>query len=168
MRVRRSAARGWLGCSLALVAPTPADAQSYATRPVRLVVGFGAGGPTDIPARFIADKLGSQLGHRVIVENKPGAAGMLATRDALSQPADGHTLLLCTHFESINTAVYRNPQFKLDRPRADLADLEILLRHRDDQRDPGERHRNHSSPMPRPIPASSATRPSAPPRRRRF
>ena len=89
---------------LALVA-TAADAQTYATRPVRLVVGFGAGGPTDIPARFIADKLGTILKQRVVVENKPGAAGMLATRDAISQPADGHTLLLCTHFESINTAV---------------------------------------------------------------
>ena len=143
-----------------------ADAQSYATRPVRLVVGFGAGGPTDIPARFIADKLGTILKQRVIVENKPGAAGMLATRDVLAQPADGHKLLLCTHFESINTAVYRNPQFKLDRPRADLADREILLRHRDDQRAAGERSRA-SSHTPRPIPARSATRPSAPPRRRR-
>ena len=82
---------------------------------MRLVVGFGAGGPTDIPARFIADKLGTILKQRVVVENKPGAAGMLATRDAISQPADGHTLLLCTHFELINTAAYRNPQFKLEQ-----------------------------------------------------
>ena len=130
-----------LAARVRLALATPADAQSYAQRPVRLIVGFGAGGPTDIPARFIADKLGTILKQRVVVENKPGAAGMLATRDAISQPADGHTLLLCTHFESINTAVYRNPQFKLDRPRADLADLEILLRHRDDQRAAGQRHR---------------------------
>ena len=47
---------------LALIATQPAGAQSYATRPVRMVVGFGAGGPTDIPARFIADKLGDKLG----------------------------------------------------------------------------------------------------------
>jgi tripartite-type tricarboxylate transporter receptor subunit TctC len=74
----------------ALIVTSAASAQSsYATRPVRLVVGFGAGGPTDIPARFIADKLGTQIGHRVIVENKPGAAGMIATRDVLSQrPTD--------------------------------------------------------------------------------
>ena len=127
MRVDRAALLLGLGLvfGLALIAPTAADAQSYATRPVRLVVGFGAGGPTDIPARFIADKLGRQLGHRVIVENKPGAAGMLATRDALSQPADGHTLLLCTHFESINTAVYRNPQFKL----TDLAPISLISKY---------------------------------------
>src|SRR5438309_62426 len=60
----------------------------YPARPIRLVVGFGAGGPTDIPARFVADKLGQALGTRVVVENKPAAAGMIATRDALSQPRD--------------------------------------------------------------------------------
>ena len=123
MRVDRAALL--LGFGFALVATTAADAQSYATRPVRLVVGFGAGGPTDIPARHIADKLGALLKQRVVVENKPGAAGMLATRDAISQPADGHTLLLCTHFESINTAVYRNPQFKL----TDLAPISLIAKY---------------------------------------
>lgn len=121
MRVHRAAL---LGICLAF-ATTAADAQSYAQRPVRLIVGFGAGGPTDIPARFIADKLGALIKQRVIVENKPGAAGMLATRDALSQPADGHTLLLCTHFESINTAAYRNPQFRL----TDLAPISLIAKY---------------------------------------
>jgi tripartite-type tricarboxylate transporter receptor subunit TctC len=104
---------------LALGLSAPSLAQDYPTRPVRLVVGFGAGGPTDIPARFIAEKLGALLGQRVFVENKTGAAGMIATRDVLAQPADGYNLLLCTHFESINTALYKNPGFKL----ADLAPL---------------------------------------------
>jgi tripartite-type tricarboxylate transporter receptor subunit TctC len=106
-------------------ATSAADAQTYAQRPVRLIVGFGAGGPTDIPARFIADKLGTILKQRVVVENKPGAAGMLATRDAIAQPADGHTLLLCTHFESINTAAYRNPQFRL----SDLAPISLIAKY---------------------------------------
>src|SRR5712691_7284455 len=88
-------------------------ADPYPTRPIRLVVGFGAGGPTDIPARFIADKLGDALGQRVVVENKPAAAGMIATRDVLAQSRDGYNLLLCTHFEAINTAVYKNAGFKL-------------------------------------------------------
>jgi tripartite-type tricarboxylate transporter receptor subunit TctC len=113
-----------LGISLAFIT-TAADAQSYAQRPVRLIVGFGAGGPTDIPARFIAEKLGAIIKQRVIVENKPGAAGMLATRDAISQPPDGHTLLLCTHFESINTAAYRNPQFRL----TDLAPISLIAKY---------------------------------------
>ena len=61
----------------------------------------------------------------MIVENKPAAAGMLATRDVLSQPADGYTLLFCTHFESINTAVYKNPGFKL----ADLAPISLVAKY---------------------------------------
>jgi tripartite-type tricarboxylate transporter receptor subunit TctC len=97
----------------------------YPARPVRLVVGFSAGGPTDLPARLIGDKLGALLGQRVVVENKPGAAGMLATREVLAQPADGHTLLLCTHFESINTVLYRNVSYKL----TDLAPISMIAKY---------------------------------------
>ena len=111
---------------LALAGIGAATAQdAYPTRPIRLVVGFGAGGPTDIPARFIADKLGEALGQRVVVENKPAAAGMIATRDVLSQPRDGYTLLLCTHFEAINTAVYKNVQFKL----SDIAPISLIAKY---------------------------------------
>jgi tripartite-type tricarboxylate transporter receptor subunit TctC len=109
--------------ALACLVAQPAQSQDpYPTRPIRLIVGFAAGGSTDIPARYIADKLGERLGQRILVENKPAAAGMLATRDALSQPKDGYTLLLCTHFESINVAVYKNPQYKL----ADLAPISLV------------------------------------------
>jgi tripartite-type tricarboxylate transporter receptor subunit TctC len=109
---------------LALVASAGAQ-ESYPERPIRLVVGFGAGGPTDIPARFIADKLGTALGQRVIVENKPAAAGMMATRDVLAQPKDGYNLLLCTHFESINVAAYKNVQFRLE----DLAPIALISKY---------------------------------------
>jgi tripartite-type tricarboxylate transporter receptor subunit TctC len=118
-----------LGCALLLLAPiglgAPRAEEPYPVRPIRLVVGFGAGGPTDIPARFIAEKLGEALGQRVIVENKPAAAGMIATRDALSQPRDGYTLLLCTHFEPINAALYRNAQFKL----SDIAPVSLIAKY---------------------------------------
>jgi tripartite-type tricarboxylate transporter receptor subunit TctC len=109
---------------LAAVAPTKAQ-ENYPARPIRLVVGFGAGGPTDIPARFVADKLGAALGQRVVVENKPAAAGMIATRDVLAQPRDGYTLLLCTHFEPINVAIYRNAGFKL----SDLAPISLIAKY---------------------------------------
>ena len=110
---------------LALACSTSQHAHAqdtYPTRPIRLIVGFQAGGSTDIPARYIADKLGDLLGQRVVVENRPAAAGMVATREALAQPRDGYTLLLCTHFESINIAVYKNPQYRL----ADLAPISLV------------------------------------------
>jgi tripartite-type tricarboxylate transporter receptor subunit TctC len=112
--------------AFAALAPSSSPAQDvYPTRPVRLVVGFAAGGSTDIPARYVADKLGALLGQRVAVENKGGAAGMLATREVLAQPRDGYTLLLCTHFESINSAVYRNPGFQL----TDLAPISLISKY---------------------------------------
>jgi tripartite-type tricarboxylate transporter receptor subunit TctC len=115
-----------LGAALVLGLFAPAFAQeNYPDRPIRLVVGFGAGGPTDIPARFIADKLGTAIGQRVIVENKPAAAGMMATRDVLAQPKDGYSLLLCTHFESINVAAYKNVQFRLE----DLAPIALISKY---------------------------------------
>lgn len=114
-------------CGLVLLASlgTAGAQETYPSRPIRLVVGFGAGGPTDIPARFVAEKLGEALGQRVVVENKPAAAGMVAARDVLSQPRDGYTLLLCTHFEAINTAVYKNVLFKLD----DIAPISLITKY---------------------------------------
>ena len=103
----------------------PRAQETYPNRPIRLLVGFGAGGPTDIPARFIADRLGAALGQPVVVENKPAAGGIVATRDVIAQPADGYTLLLCTHFEEINYAVYRNAGFKL----SDLAPISLIAKY---------------------------------------
>jgi tripartite-type tricarboxylate transporter receptor subunit TctC len=105
------------GCVLAvlavLFAGTAFAEEHYPDRTVRLIVGFGAGGPTDIPARYIAQHLEPILARSVIVENKPGASGQIATSYVLSQPRDGYTLLLCTHFESINEAVYKHVAYKL-------------------------------------------------------
>jgi tripartite-type tricarboxylate transporter receptor subunit TctC len=110
-----------VGC---LIFPAASE-DTYPTKPVRLIVGFAAGGPTDLPARYVADELSKRLGKPVVVQNKAGAGGLLATRDALAQPADGYTLLLCTHFESINVAVYRNPQYKLD----DVAPVSLISKY---------------------------------------
>jgi tripartite-type tricarboxylate transporter receptor subunit TctC len=97
----------------------------YPNKPVRLVVGFSAGGPTDVPARFIADRLGTALGQRLIVENRTGAGGQIATQDVLAKPRDGYNLLLCTHFEAINLAIYRNAAYRL----ADLAPISQISRY---------------------------------------
>jgi tripartite-type tricarboxylate transporter receptor subunit TctC len=100
-------------------------ADNYPNRPIRLVVGFGAGGPTDIPARFIADRLGAALGQAVVVENKPAAGGIVATRDVIAQPRDGYTLLLCTHFDATNIVVYRNAGYKL----GDIAPVSLIAKY---------------------------------------
>jgi len=111
--------------ALAIVALGVNAQANYPDKPVRLVVGFSAGGPTDLPARFIADRLGSALGQRVIVDNRPGAGGQIATQDVLSKPRDGYNLLLCTHFEAINAAVYKSVAYKL----ADLAPITQISRY---------------------------------------
>jgi tripartite-type tricarboxylate transporter receptor subunit TctC len=110
---------------LPLCAPSAEAADPYPSRPIRLVVGFGAGGPTDIPARFIADRLGNALGQPVVVENKPAAGGIVATRDVLAQPRDGYTLLLCTHFDATNIAVYRNAGYQL----SDIAPISLIAKY---------------------------------------
>ena len=71
--------------------------------------------------RFIADRLGAALGQGVIIENRPGAAGQIATQDVLAKPRDGYNLLLCTHFRPINAAVYKSVPCKLSH---DLPPLE--------------------------------------------
>lgn len=102
-----------------------AAAETYPNRPIRLVVGFLAGGPTDIPARFIADRLSAQLGQKVYVENKPGAGGMIALNDVLAQPRDGYTLQFCTYFDAINTLLYKNVSYKL----ADIAPVALVSKY---------------------------------------
>lgn len=81
-----------------LAATVPATAQpatgaGFPSRPLRLLVPVAAGGPSDFIARQVAQQLGTALGQVVTVENKPGANGLLAAREALAAPADGHTLL---------------------------------------------------------------------------
>ena len=111
---------------VALAASSAVHAQAnFPEKPIRLVVGFTAGGPTDLPARVVADKLGSSIGQRVVVENRPGAGGQLATQDVLSKPADGYNLLLCTHFESINLALYKKLSYQL----SDIAPISQISRY---------------------------------------
>jgi tripartite-type tricarboxylate transporter receptor subunit TctC len=112
--------------ALLLAAPAALQAQAaYPEKPIRLVVGFSAGGPTDLPARYIADRLGAALGQRVIVENRTGAGGQIATQDVLAKPRDGYSLLLCTHFEGINLAIYKHAAYTL----ADIAPITQIARY---------------------------------------
>ena len=82
--------------ALALIYPAVAPAQTYPTKPVRMIVPFPAGGATDIVARLVAQKLGDAVGHQVIVDNRGGAAGTLGSDLAAKAPPDGYTVLIGT------------------------------------------------------------------------
>jgi tripartite-type tricarboxylate transporter receptor subunit TctC len=83
-----------LATSAALVAPAPLSAQLYPTKPVKIIVAFPPGAVTDTTGRLIAARLTATLGQPVIVENKPGASGIIGTEAALKAPPDGYTLTM--------------------------------------------------------------------------
>jgi tripartite-type tricarboxylate transporter receptor subunit TctC len=92
-----------------------AQAQAYPSRPVRIVVGFPAGGATDIQARLMGEWLTERLGQQFIVENKPGASGNIGTDTVAKAPADGYTLLQVVTPHAINAALYSNLPFDFMR-----------------------------------------------------
>jgi tripartite-type tricarboxylate transporter receptor subunit TctC len=92
-----------------------ARAQAYPSRPVRIVVGFPAGGATDIQARLMGEWLTERLGQQFIVENKPGASGNIGTETVAKAPVDGYTLLQVVTPHAINTALYSNLSFDFIR-----------------------------------------------------
>jgi len=91
-----------------------ARAQGYPTRPVRIIVGFVAGGPNDIVARLIGQWLSERLGQQFIVENRAGAAGNIATEAVLKAPPDGYTLLLVNSTHAVNANLYEKINFAHD------------------------------------------------------
>jgi tripartite-type tricarboxylate transporter receptor subunit TctC len=100
-----------------------ASAQAYPTRPVRIVVGFAAGGTTDIIARLIGQWLSERLGQQFVIENRPGASSNLATEAVARAPADGYTLLALTATNSINATLFDKLSFNLNRDLAMVAGL---------------------------------------------
>jgi tripartite-type tricarboxylate transporter receptor subunit TctC len=85
-----------------------AAAQNYPSRPIRVVVPFAAGGIADITTRLIADRLGDNLGERLVIDNQPGAGGMAAARSVLAAPADGYTLILFSNGTAINVPLFKS------------------------------------------------------------
>jgi tripartite-type tricarboxylate transporter receptor subunit TctC len=103
---------------------TPALAQEYPSRPIRLLVGFAAGGSTDVFARAIAPRLQALLGQPVVIENRPGAGGNIATEATARSAPDGYTLLLGTIGPlAINPTLYGNLSFD---PLKDLTPVSLV------------------------------------------
>ena len=100
-----------------------AAAQTFPTKPVRLVVGFAPGGVADITARVVAQKLSEQLGQQVIVDNRPSAGGIVAAEAVAKAEPDGHTLLLMTNGNAVSASLFRTLPYDT---QADFAPVSTL------------------------------------------
>lgn len=108
---RRSMLLG-LAMAAGLASSGPASAQAdYPTRPVKIIVPFGAGGVADVTIRIVAEKLSEKMGQRFIVENMPGAGGITAARAALSSAPDGQTLTMLTNGTAVSVPLFANLPF---------------------------------------------------------
>ena len=100
-----------------------AIAQNWPSQPIKIIVGYPAGGASDVAARIVGQKLSERLGQPVVIENKPGAAGNIGADQVAKAPADGYTLLLGTISLSVNPSLY--PKMTYD-PQKDLAAISMI------------------------------------------
>jgi tripartite-type tricarboxylate transporter receptor subunit TctC len=104
----RFVVRSLAACALLLAAALPASAAGYPERTVKVIVPFAAGGPTDVMARLIAQKLGERLGQQFYVENVPGAGGNIGMVNAARATPDGYTILFVSSSYTVNPSLYKN------------------------------------------------------------
>jgi len=125
--MKRGAALGFALAIGLLAAMAPARAQdAYPSRPIKLIVGFAAAGATDVVARLVARGMSEELGQNVLVENRPGAGGALATDAVAKSPPDGYTLFVGASSNLVmNIALHKNLPFDIDR---DLVGIALLTR----------------------------------------
>jgi tripartite-type tricarboxylate transporter receptor subunit TctC len=107
----------WFIAALAVI-PMLAAAQSYPTKPIRIVLPFGPGGVADITTRTIAPKLSDSLGQQIVVENLPGAGGIRASETVAKAAPDGYTLLLLTNGNAVSKALFKSLPYD---PETDFA-----------------------------------------------
>jgi tripartite-type tricarboxylate transporter receptor subunit TctC len=120
--VLRRGAMGLIGIGLSAIASIgSAAALDYPTRPVRFVVGYPAGGSTDIIARLIGQRLSERLGQQFVIENKPGAGNNIGTEAVVNAEPDGYTVLLVNPANFINASLYTNLKFNFIRDIAAVA-----------------------------------------------
>jgi tripartite-type tricarboxylate transporter receptor subunit TctC len=116
-----------LAAAAALVAPSPkALALDYPTRPVKIVLGFAPGGPADIIARLVGQRLSERLGQPFVIEYRPGAGINIATEAVVRAAPDGYTLLWTTSANEINATLYETLNFNFIRDIAPVACIDLL------------------------------------------
>src|SRR5262249_34997760 len=127
-RAMRFARRHFLRLAASAVAlpavSRQAWAQGYPSRPVRIIVGFAAGGPADIVARLIWQKLAEQLGPPFLIENRLGAGTSIAAEAVVKAAPDGYTLLLISTAQAVNTSLYKKLSFNFIRDIAPVAGID--------------------------------------------
>src|SRR3974390_222252 len=121
-RSLRPVAALYLVCT-ALVATGGVSATEYPVRPVRWIVGYPAGGTTDMVARLIGHWLSERLGQQFIIENKPGAGNNIGTEAAINSPPDGYTVLLVNPANAINATLYQKLPFNFMRDTAPVGGI---------------------------------------------
>jgi tripartite-type tricarboxylate transporter receptor subunit TctC len=119
----RHAARGWLGLLLLSGVAAWSQAQDYPARPVRIIVPFAAGGPADIYARFIGQRLQETMGQNFVVDNRPGAGSIIGTDAVAKSAPDGYTLLLMSNTHTVNESLIPNKPFQLMRDFEPIAPI---------------------------------------------
>ncbi|MBV8744620.1 MAG: tripartite tricarboxylate transporter substrate binding protein [Xanthobacteraceae bacterium] len=111
------------GFLFAILAISNAAAEEYPSRPIKWIVGYPAGGTTDILARLIGQWLSEHVGQQVIIENRPGAGNNIGTEAVINAPPDGYTVLLVNPANGINTSLYKKLNFNFVRDIAPVAGL---------------------------------------------
>jgi len=127
---RRTALQTLAAGTAALAAPM-ASAQAFPAKPLRMIVGFAPGGAADVMARIIAKGLGTQLGQSVVVDNKPGAEGIIASQELIKSPPDGYTLMMGTNTATVAVPALRSPSpydpFKVFTPLSTAGEFSMFL-----------------------------------------
>jgi tripartite-type tricarboxylate transporter receptor subunit TctC len=106
-----------------LSTPWAAFAQTYPSKPIRIIVPFGAGGVADLTARAVGQKLGEQVGQSVVIENKPGAGGISAAQTVMQAAPDGYTLLLMSNGTAVSESLFKSLPYDA---RKDFAPVSLL------------------------------------------
>ena len=115
---------------LSFVAAAPCTAQEYPSHPIKMIVPFGAGGPTDIFTRLLAEELRKALKEPFVMENRPGAGTIIGTEAAAKSPPDGYTLLMISATQTTTETLVPNKSYKLLRdfvPVASLLNSELVM-----------------------------------------
>ena len=110
-----------IGCALAALLTLPAFAQDYPSKPVKIIVPFAAGGPADIYARFLGQRLQEALGQPFVIEDRPGGGSIVGTDVVAKSPPDGYTLLMMSNTHTVNETLIPKKPFDLMRDLAPIS-----------------------------------------------